>query len=335
MLKPLLIFRIGWMDTYQGIDEIHGGGSYVAEYGEGGEMWNFREEDGRCYGYVMTKNFAGIDLSRFLPDRKWTKGSELSGVDIVFISKRPESNLGQMVVGWYQNATVFHKEYRKRRGSKKQEDWDKIDYLCEVLYKNATLLSESDRIFPVPKGKGFPGQSNVWYENNKNSNVIQFKKKLRKYIKSDGPISLRVGRKSRGNRRRKLNNKEILAIERSAIKKTWAFYKGQGYELLSKEADYVGWDLEAAKGNETLLIEVKGHKGNVVQFELTPNEYAQLQQQKDMYRICVVRNALTEPELKIFVPKKKKGRWWLVEIDGDEMIRLDEKVAAKAVQVDF
>lgn len=26
MQNPLLIFRIGWMDTYQGVDEIHGEG---------------------------------------------------------------------------------------------------------------------------------------------------------------------------------------------------------------------------------------------------------------------------------------------------------------------
>jgi len=61
MPNPIIIFRIGWMDTYQGIDEIHGGGSYVAEYGEGG----------RYYGYVMTKNFTGIDLSRIMPDEEW------------------------------------------------------------------------------------------------------------------------------------------------------------------------------------------------------------------------------------------------------------------------
>lgn len=335
MPRPLLIFRIGWMDTYQGIDEIHGGGSYVAEHGEGGEMWNFREEGGRCYGYVMTKNFAGIDLSRILPDQKWTKGSELSDVDIVFISRHPKSNLGQVVVGWYENATVFHKEYRKRRGSKKQGDWNKIEYLCEVLYENATLLPESERTFQVPKGKGFPGQSNVWYENKENSNVIQFIKKLRKYIKGDGSSSFKAKRKSRGNRGGKPNKKEMFGIERSAIEETWAYYEGKGYELLSVEADNAGWDLEAVKGNETLLLEVKGHKGNVVQFELTPNEYSQLQQQKDTYRICVVRNALTEPDLTIFVPKKRKGHWWLVELDENEMIRLDEKVAARAVQIGF
>ncbi len=333
MPKPLLIFRIGWMDTYQGIDEIHGGGSYVAEHGEGGEMWNFREEGGRCYGYVMTKNFAGIDLSRILPDEEWIEGAELPDVDIVFISKSLEPNIGQVVVGWYKNAIVFHKEYRKRRGSKKQGDWDNIDYLCEVSDENATLLQVPGRTFQIPRGKGFPGQSNVWYENKKNSDVTRFKRQLRKYINSG--YSTREKRQNKGKRGRKPNKKEILAIELAAIKEAWAFYEKQGYELSSVEADNVGWDLEAVNGDETLLIEVKGHKGNVVQFELTPNEYAQLQQKKDKYRICVIRNALTEPDLTVFAPKKKRDCWFLVEIDGNEKVRLDEKVAARAVQIGF
>lgn len=333
MPNPLLIFRIGWMDTYQGIDEIHGGGSYVAEHGEGGEMWNFREEGGRFYGYVMTKNFAGIDLSRIIPDKEWIEGDELSGIDIAFISRSPEANVGQVVIGWYKNATIFHKEYRKRRGSKKHGDWDNIDYLCEVSSENGMLLKLSDRTFQMPRGKGFPGQSNIWYENKKNIDVTQFKRQLRKLINSGKIVRGNLNKK--GKRGGKPNKKEILAIERAAVEKAWIFYEKQGYELSSVEADNVGWDLEAVNDEEILFIEVKGHKGNVIQFELTPNEYAQLQKQKDNYRVCVVRNALTEPDLIVFSPKKKIGCWFLAEIDGNEKVRLDEKVAAKAVQIGF
>jgi len=321
------------MDTYQGIDEIHGGGSHVAEHGEGGEMWNFRDEGGKCYGYVMTTNFAGIDLSRILPDQEWNKGSELTDVDIVFISKSPEKSMGQVVIGWYKNAIVFHKEYRKRRGIKKQGDWDKIEYLSEIYYKNVILLQETDRTFQIPRGKGFPGQSNVWYGDEETSDVAQFKKQLRNYI--NNVDSTRKRGKKVGSRGKKPNKKEILAIESAAIKEAWTFYEKKGYDISSVEADNVGWDLEASNCDQTLLIEVKGHKGNVVQFELTPNEYTQLQQNKDNYRVCVIRNALTEPDFREFAPKKKKNGWFLVEIDGNESVRLDEKVAARAVQIGF
>ncbi|WP_240992157.1 hypothetical protein [endosymbiont of Riftia pachyptila] len=127
-------------------------------------MWNFREEGGRYYGYVMTKNFAGIDLSRIRPNNVWSEGDELHGVDIIFISRSPEENVGQVVIGWYENATIFHKEYRKRRGSKKKGEWNNIDYLCEVGSENGRLLTIPERIFQIPRGKGFPGQSNVWYK---------------------------------------------------------------------------------------------------------------------------------------------------------------------------
>lgn len=333
MQNPLLIFRIGWMSTYTGIDEIHGGGSYVATHGEGGEMWNFREEGGRYYGYVMTKNFAGIDLTRIMPDEEWEEGGESSNIDIAFISKSPNQNVGQVIVGWYKNAKVFHKEYRKRRGNKKRGDWDTIDYLCEVSAENGTLLKRHDRTFHVPKGQGFPGQSNVWYENDLNPEIVRFKGKLRKYINSVKIVRPNLTKKGKLNR--KPNTKEILAIERAAVKEVWEFYEKQGYELSTVEADNSGWDLEATNGKEILLIEVKGHKGNVVQFELTPNEYTQLQEHKDNYRVCVVRNALTEPDLTEFSPKKLIDSWFLSEIGGNEKVRLDEKVAAKAVQIRF
>jgi len=333
MPNPIIIFRIGWMDTYQGIDEIHGGGSYVAEHGEGGEMWNFREEGGRHYGYVMTGNFAGIDLSRIMSDKEWIKGDETRNIDIVFISKSPEENVGQVVIGWYKNATIFHKEYRKRRGSKKKGDWNDIDYLAEVSSKNGTLLTSPKRTFKIPRGKGFPGQSNVWYKNNGNSEVTRFKKESRKLINNG--TSTKDKNANRGKLGRKPNKKEILAIEQSAVEKTWGYYEEQGYELSSVETDNVGWDLEAVKENETLLIEVKGHKGNVIQFELTPNEYAQLKEQNNNYRVCVVRNALTSPDLTEFSPKKKNNSWLLTENNGNETVRLDEKVAVKAVQIGF
>jgi hypothetical protein len=64
MATTLLVFRVGYMKAYDGVGKITGGGAYVQEHGEGGEMWNFRIEGGRCYGYVMTRHFAGIDLSR-------------------------------------------------------------------------------------------------------------------------------------------------------------------------------------------------------------------------------------------------------------------------------
>jgi len=46
--NPLLVCRIGWMEHYDGPDEIQGGGEYIDKHREGGEMWNFRKQNGLC-----------------------------------------------------------------------------------------------------------------------------------------------------------------------------------------------------------------------------------------------------------------------------------------------
>lgn len=330
MNKPLVIFRLGWMEDYSGIDEIIGGGAHIEENGEGGEMWNFRDEAGRHYGYVMTKNFAGIDLHRILPEENWETGNEGVGIDIVFISTDPEPNIGQVIVGWYKDATIFHKEYRSRRGTKGESDWDSIDYLSEVDSDNAVLLDLSERRFIVPRGKGYPGQSNVWYGDNGTSEVEHFKAEVRSYIEK-----LNKSKPAQGRKHKKPNKSDVLSIEKAAVNLSWNHYFAQGYDLKSVEKDNVGWDLEATKGTEKLLIEVKGHKGNTIQFELTPNEYAQMQNNKQNYRVCVVRNALNAPDLTEFSVSEDDYAWYLEQVNGSEVVRLDEKVAAKAVQIGF
>jgi len=327
--KPLIVFRVGWMDDYSGIGEIVGGGSHVEENGEGGEMWNFREEAGRYYGYVMSRNFAGVDLNRVSSEYEWDEGDELDDVDVVFISTHPDG--GQVVIGWYLNATVFHKEYRLRRGKRSAGDWNNIHYLSEVSSDSTKLLPIVERSFLIPKGKGFPGTSNVWYGDDQGSMVLDFKNELRSYIHQ-----FKSGDESKGSSKRGKPSKElILAIEKAAVNLTWDHYEALGFEVISVEKDNVGWDLEASKDGRTLLVEVKGHKGNVIQFELTPNEYSQMQNHKGDYRVCVVRNALNEPDLIEFFPTEDEEFWYLEEVGGSEIVRLQEKIAAKAVQIGF
>lgn len=317
------------MDDYSGIGEIVGGGSHVDENGEGGEMWNFRDEAGRYYGYVMSRNFAGVDLNRISDDYEWEEGDELEDIDIAFISTHPDD--GQVVIGWYLNATVFHKEYRQRRGRKSEGDWNNIHYLSEVSLDSAKLLTVSERSFSIPRGKGFPGTSNVWYGDDDSPMVLGFKDELRTYINKYKPHEKKRVKSSRG----KPNKELILAIEKAAVDLTWDYYESLGHEVVSVEKDNVGWDLEASKDGKTFLIEVKGHKGNVIQFELTPNEYSQMQIHQDDYRVCVVRNALDDPDLIEFLPTEDEDYWYLEEVEGTEKVRLQEKIAAKAVQIGF
>lgn len=334
---PIVFFRIGYMeDGYNGPARIKGGGKYVSEHEEGGEMWNFREEAGYYYGYVATPHGAGIDLARLKPARNWSKGDGLDGVDVVFIARRP--GIGQVIIGWHLDAIVFHKEYGKRRGRK--GDQAEIFYVCKASSKNARLLDESRRTFKVPRGKDFIGQSNVWYPKHGNDKVSQFIKKVRKYIYSYGK-QVDIPSVNKGSRDKRKPDRDLnLKVEEVAIERTKKHYEDKGYEVIYVNKDNRGWDLEAfspGSKRRQLLLEVKGHSGSIVQFELTPNEYSQMQKRYSHYRICVVRNALTDPDLKIFRPQEGNNgdRWILIEEGGSERIKLIPKVAARAARIEI
>ncbi|MEI7795746.1 MAG: HNH endonuclease [Methylococcaceae bacterium] len=185
-MPPLLVFRLGYMAYYDGVGAIANGGAYPETTGKAGEMWNFRVINGRCYGYVRTpynnkeKRVSGIDLKPI--DKNIKHGDEFRGIDVVFIATKPK--VGQVVVGWYKNATVFHKSNRQMNG-----DTHEYAYLCEVDAENAFLLPEEDRTFNVPSVGGgnqeFIGTSNVWYPHkyqDTNEAVRDFVADLREYI---------------------------------------------------------------------------------------------------------------------------------------------------------
>lgn len=334
--NPLIFFRLGYMEKYEGEAKIEYGGAHPEELGYGGEMWNFRVEAGRCYGYVMTGNFAGIDLSQIDRSHDWKINDELSGVDIIFFARKPQ--VGQVIVGWYKDATLFHKIYRERRGTALDVGWEKIDYLCEVDSENAHLISNSARDFSIPYApvhKYGPGHSPVWYAKaqGKNRSLIA---SVREYIGSQSTTIIKETKRNLSLRGRGSPDKTLITrIEQAAIDIVWEHY-GKAYVVETFERDNRGWDLEATprEGGEVLYLEVKGHIGNVVQFELTPNEYSKMQQHCKTYRVCVVRQALTKPDLTIFFPIEKDASWFLNAPDTGELVQLTEKVAARASTIE-
>jgi len=321
--NPLLVCRIGWMKRYDGPDEIQGGGEYIDKHREGGEMWNFRNQNGLCRGYAMTPRHAGVNLERLGGKRAWKKGDNML-VDVVFIAPHPQRDRGQVVVGWYKNATVFHKHYETDNHP------EGYGYICTASENDVTLLPGERRDFPVKRGKGFPGQANIWYGDQDDASVSEFKQELREYI--NAPETLRAR-----NIRRKADTEEISLIEGAAVRHVWEFYEKQGYTLKSVERYGCGWDLEAVKNDKQLLLEVKGHKGGEFHFELTPNEYEKMQAKQAQYRVCGVLYALDKPELKVFSPEKHNQKWRLIQERGKGKgitIELEERVSARAMPID-
>lgn len=350
MTAPLLVLRVGYMERYDGPDTITGGGAYITANGVGGEVFNFKPSRGKCYGYAMSLHFAGVNLRRLDDTRTWSRGDELTGVDVVFIAKRP--GVGQVVVGWYRNATVFHQQYRVRRGSIPGMSADgagiRRQFLCVASAENVFLLPEDARTFEVPAAqaghKGFPGQSNVWYpgHHGDQTSVKAFAKKLQRYIRTtaaqtsdedeyEAPGS--GGGKGGGKRTSRPDTAHNAAVEQGAVDAVTASLEAQGYAVVSVEVENKGWDLEATKGKTTLYIEVKGTAGAAIYFELTPNEYRRLQEHAERYRVCVVCDALSSPRVFELLPSEGAECWELRSADGEVYVPLMERIAAIGAEV--
>jgi Domain of unknown function (DUF3883) len=346
----LLVLRVGYMERYDGPDTITGGGAYITANGVGGEVFNFKPSRGKCYGYAMSLHFAGVNLRRLDDSRRWSRGDELAGVDVVFIAKRP--GVGQVVVGWYRNATVFHQQYRVRRGRipgmSADGEGTRRQFLCVASAENAFLLPEDARTFDVPAAqaghKGFPGQSNVWYPGHHGDQpgVKTFAKKLQRYISTttaqtpdededEAPGS--GGGKGGGRGTGRPDATHNAAVEQAAVDAVTASLEGQGYAVISVEAENKGWDLEATKGKTTAYIEVKGTAGAAIHFELTPNEYRRLQEHAERYRVCVVCDALSSPRVFELLPIEGAECWELRSADGEVYVPLMERTAAVGAEV--
>jgi len=330
------------MERYDGPDTITSGGAYIAANGVGGEVFNFKPSRGKCYGYAMSRHFSGLNLRYIDNTRQWQEGDELSGVDVVFIARRPGH--GQVVVGWYRNATVFHRQYRVRRGAIPGMNETVRHFLCVADQASARLLTEDQRTFEVPYApagyKGFPGQSNVWYpENNlQKPGVDAFVRRLLKYITTTTGTPLvpdEVDPPAIGGRggRRNPDHAHNAAVEAAAIDTVWRYYEAAGYRLESVETENVGWDLVATKGRQTLHIEVKGVSASAIYFELTPNEFAKLKEHAAVYRVCVVCNALTAPRMYELLPEQIDGGWRLTADEPAMHVQLMERIAAIGVEV--
>jgi hypothetical protein len=333
----MLVLRVGYMDRYDGPAEIYGGGSYIRDNGVGAEIYNFKPSRGTCFGYAMSRHGAGIDLRNLAPDRQWKQGDALHGVDVVFMARHKER--GQVVVGWYRNATVFHKQYLKRRGTIPGMHFEQRHYLCSTGAANASLLTEKQRTFVIPyaptDGAGYAGQSNVWYpERSENPAVPALIKKLRALMKATGGVALASDehpekKANKNTKRRKKPDAAMNAlVEKAAVDSVFAHYESLNYTVKSVEKENLGWDLEVSRDAKTHKIEVKGVSADTIYFELTPNEYRMLREHPETYQVSVVCSALDTPVLYHLTPKSTEEGWRLLDKTNGINILLGERVAA-------
>ena len=117
-------------------------------------------------------------------------------------------------------------------------------------------------------------------------------------------------------------------VEQSAIDKVKKHYCVRGFCVYSVEKDNCGWDLVANnKSGAKFLVEVKGHRGNSINCDLTPNEYAAAKKNQN-YRLAVVTDALNEKRLHIFAFDKSAGNW-RCEYGGNFVVKNEERTGAR------
>jgi uncharacterized protein DUF3883 len=276
--RRLIFARVGWMRRYEGPSpddpKPTGAGSYNAR-NVGYEVFNFQPLDGKYYGYFQTpQTESRIDLTRIDAS---SSGPTCSGVTVVWVASTEDR--GQVIVGWYRNATVFQEVQEYPAGSGR-DDWS---YVCVAGAKNAFLLPEEERSFEVPAGKGGMGQSNTFYPLDSDGQPRLKDSRLAWVRHAANFIEARAAREGTsvqsglealavGSGQGFLGNPvERERIEARAMGEAAAHFRRLGYDV---EDRHVGnpYDLFYSKPGKKLYVEVKGTTTMGESVIVTPGE---------------------------------------------------------------
>ncbi|WP_424946233.1 DUF3883 domain-containing protein [Candidatus Spongiihabitans sp.] len=317
-LNNLLLCNITWMRHYQDIndqDRPYRGGKYVEETGDAEEKYNFYDwSDGYFYGYspppgkIKIENLGAVQ-----------NDSSVSGITVVWTAMSPLG--GKRVVGWYKNALVF-REIREEDG---------VLYRMCAKTKDCHLIHADERRLEVPKGKGRPAlQSPVSYGRNLDIKDKKNKLFLRQLADLLNGVPANQTAQKPHSKRSRGDVEKRMAVEREAVECVQTYFEDDGWVVASVENDNVGWDLTVTKSNRELHVEVKGHQGNRINCELTPNEYKHAKRKNHDYCLAVVTETLEKPYLRIFQPDhKSKGaelKWYCIV--GVGKVKTEEKIGA-------
>ena len=287
----ILLARIGFMKFYQGPkpgdEKPIGGGSYNDEK-IGFEAYNFLNIDGTLYGYFQPhmKEPYEINLARIEPGYK---GEKIENVLVIFFATNPISK-GQVVVGWYKNATV----YRSFQNPDTLFQRNNYSYNLEAKENDYVLLPISNRKFLIGHNiegvkEGNPGQANAFYvfenngklkdlENPKNSWI----KKLIEYIKNYNGLKIKsiedeiqeniiTSEYSSGGQGFQSDIETRLKIESYSMSVCYDYYSKKGYEVKDVSSNQP-YDFIISKNGISQYVEVKGTQTPGESIILTKNE---------------------------------------------------------------
>lgn len=286
----VLFARIGYMKFYQGPqkgdEKPIGGGKYNKDK-VGHEAYNFKTLNGKVYGYFQPhmKSPYKINLCRIDPE---ADEELVDDVMVIFFSKNPIGK-GQVIVGWYKNATV----YKYIQNPKNHKARKNFGYNIEVNEGDVVLLPVLKRKFQMGHGMkgvkgGNPGQANAFYARDEKCNLKPKDKenswiyKAIEYVNNySGPsigtfedeVSEEIENSAFGGSGQGFqSNIEIKKlIEDYAMQRCRKYFEKQGFKLedvsLLKPYDYKG-----IKDGKEYFIEVKGTQTDGSKIILTKNE---------------------------------------------------------------
>lgn len=307
-MRKIILCRTAWMKYYEGhanIDIPRSGAKYIQKNKTGGEIYNFKNRNGKVYGY-----FPYIEYPNIYNLDSYHQGGDLNNVTVVFCATHPVEG-GIRVVGWYKNATVY---------AKPREDLYTYRTHTEARYKDAHLVKEDDRVMDV---SGLFGRSSLFYFSLHPEHRENKYQKLINYISSNGKVKISKRATLQKNANKRAFQRDIekrLLVERKAIALAFKYYKDR-YDgtanVKSVEKENKGWDLEIKKNSIKLNIEVKGLSGSDIQVELTPNEYKAFSVCSEKYHLFIASNVLSRrPEIRVY-KYQKKGKIWVA---GDKTV---------------
>ena len=287
----VIFARVGFMKFYRGSilgdEKPIGGGSYNKEEA-GNEIYNYLDIDGAFYGYFQPhmKQPYDINLDRI---KQGCDDDKIDNVLVVWFATNPIDK-GQVVVGWYKNATVF-KSIQSPKDLPKRENYH---YNIKAQKEDCVLLPISKRKFPVGHKiegikKGNPGQANAFYvlddhgqPKDLNNPVNAWIPKVVEYIENyGGPVILSqedeiqenilTSEYSSGGQGFQNDVMVRLMIEEHAMNICEKYYLGKKYKVENVSTTH-SCDFIISKAGVSRFIEVKGTQTAGDTIILTKNE---------------------------------------------------------------
>ena len=267
---PVLFVRVGWMQSYAGPvpgdERPIGGGSYNRRK-LGHEAYNFQVRRGRLYGYYQP-HMASDQTALERVNPAGDGADALHGVTVVFVARKPKGG-GQVVVGWYRNATVYRRLKPRTPGRKRG-----FGYRCAAAASDCMLVPVPNRTFSVVGGRGGFGQTNVCYprEANGESKAVSWMGEALRYIDSyttsnallepeataeeDVVQALEQAQSRSQGQGFPRTARERVAIEQLGMRRAEQYFRRSGWRVDDVHRTH-SYDLRCTKGSRVLCVEVK------------------------------------------------------------------------------